>query len=55
MKPHGRREEFDPNAKDVEYESPQVEEVMSADDLAREVHYAAGAPFSDPFETTPGG
>lgn len=29
-----------PVAKSPEYEPPQVEGVMNADDLAREVHYA---------------
>jgi hypothetical protein len=32
-----------------EYEPPQVEEVLSADDLAREVHYAGVVPVSDGF------
>lgn len=37
-----------PTAEDSNYEPPKVEDVMSADDLAREVHYAGTFTVSDP-------
>jgi len=35
-----RNESERPSAERTEYEPPAVEEMLSADDLAREVHYA---------------
>ena len=35
-----RRNDTAPKAETHSYEPPQVEEVLSAEDLAREVHYA---------------
>jgi len=42
------RNEPSPDPKLPEYEAPQVERVMDADELSREVHYAGGVVLSPP-------
>ena len=43
----GTRRTPGPDPKHSEYEPPQVERVMDADELAREVHYAGIRPVSE--------
>ena len=44
-----KRNEHAPVPKTPKYDPPQVEEVIGADEIAREVHYAGGVVLSEPL------
>ena len=44
-----RRNESPPASKRPKYDPPQVEDVLTADELAREVHYAGFQTVSEPL------
>ena len=44
-----RRNESAPASKRPAYEPPQVEEVLTTEELAREVHYAGVSTVSEPI------
>lgn len=44
---NAKRNEPAPAPKTPKYDPPQVEEVIGADEIAREVHYAGGVGLSE--------